>query len=482
LLDVENEKVIQRTAIAARIAYRRGDPVLAASLNAQVYPRIDDADDRIEVAVMQARIALGSGELAQAADWARRGIDDVENIRGSESVLELRSPVLSSRRRPYELLFVALARAGRFEDAVTVLDQWQGRTLLDALAAPGPRSNGPGDGLVGVARRVANLGTWLPAVSTAPPGKAGDRRAVLETLRTTDLLALVVAEHDVWRVTASQGRLDIAALGPLSRLQDRLDRFRAAPTDPALAAELGELFLPDATIRTTPAALHVLLDGPLAALPVVALRRAGRPLIAARPVVRVFRIPAVPCVVTGARTRVSVIADPGSDLPDARQEAGELAAMRGLEIAPAVGAQATSAALFAAARSDVLHVAMHAAIEAGGGALELHDREVLGLEISARKLGPSLVVLSACGSASADDVELAGSLAMAFLAAGSAQVVATLRPVTDTGARQLTRRFYAAGGVTDPVRALASIQTELATTADTDWPSFAVFGHDVCSH
>jgi hypothetical protein len=31
------------------------------------------------------------------------------------------------------------------------------------------------------------------------------------------------------------------------------------------------------------------------------------------------------------------------------------------------------------------------------------------------------------------------------------------------------------------VRVLAKIQSELADAGDEDWPSFAVFGHDVCS-
>ena len=64
---------------------------------------------------------------------------------------------------------------------------------------------------------------------------------------------------------------------------------------------------------------------------------------------------------------------------------------------------------------------------------------------------------------------------------GADQVVATLRPVDDDGARELARRFYAAGGVDDPVRALADAQAALALTPNAEWPQFAVFGTDVCS-
>jgi hypothetical protein len=476
MLDPEDEGASFRTEIAADIASRRGDLARASQLNQQRYDAVHDDEARIRVAAQQARVALAGGDVPGAELWARRGIAAVERIRAEQTAPELRSHVLSTRRMPYELLFVALARAGRVDDAVVALDRWQGRALLDALAEPSPRTS---PGLLAAARRVSHLGTWLPVVSGTPLGVAAEPAQLLAALRTVDLLALVVAERDVWRVTASQGRLDIADLGPFAGLQDALDRFAAAPTEPALAGELGARLVLAAAVRATPAPLHVLLDGPLASLPVVALRRGGRPLIAIRPVVRVLRLPLIACTPSRPRARRTVIADARSDLSDARREAGELSSVLGFTAA--VGDAATSAALFQAAGSDVLHLAVHAAIGAGGGVLELRDRGVSALEISAARLGPPLVMLSACGSASAAADELAGSLAAGFLAAGSNQVVATLRPVSDAGARRLTTRFYSAGGMTDPVRALARIQAELADTGDTDWPRFAVFGHDTCS-
>ena len=71
-------------------------------------------------------------------------------------------------------------------------------------------------------------------------------------------------------------------------------------------------------------------------------------------------------------------------------------------------------------------------------------------------------------------------LATAFLVAGSSQVVATLRKVSDRGAHQLTTALFAHGGTHDPVRALARAQAQLADTSNTDWPRFAVFGRDFC--
>src|SRR6185295_7151728 len=112
-----------------------------------------------------------------------------------------------------------------------------------------------------------------------------------------------------------------------------------------------------------------------------------------------------------------VLADAGGDLPEAGDEAREIAAMLGTT--SAVGAEATTAALFAADHTNLLHVAVHADIDGNGGFLALYDQRTYALQISARKLAPALVVLSACDSALSNDRELAGSLASAFLVGGS---------------------------------------------------------------
>ena len=59
-------------------------------------------------------------------------------------------------------------------------------------------------------------------------------------------------------------------------------------------------------------------------------------------------------------------------------------------------------------------------------------------------------------------------------------VIATTRAVTDAGAAELGARFYQAGGLADPIRALAAAQAALAETPDTDWPQFTIFGSERC--
>ena len=472
MLDHDKRYQSDRAQLAARIAYHRGDLALASSQNEKLYPGILDDNDRLEVCVMQARIELKRKNLESAEKWARRGVEVAEKVRAAQTAVELRPWVLASRRAPYELLFSVLVRAGRFEDAVVVFDQWQGRTLLDSLARS---SADPSLGLAGTANKIQPAVSWLPVVSKAPLMTA-DRRAVVEALHTIDLFGLVVAEDELWRLTASRGRIRIDDLGRLDALQDRLDRFLTSSTDPALSGELGELLVPAELFGGT-STLHVVLDAKLALLPVVALRRGSRALIAARPVLRVPRLPdGATCVAPGTSGGAKVLADARGDLPDARSESHRAAKL--LHTEAFVGDKATSAALFAAKSDSVLHVAVHAGIDAGGGTLELHDRTVSALEISAAQIGPPLVVLAGCSTADSNDPELAGSLATAFLASGSSQVVATLRPVADADTLELMSRFYDEGGTNDPVRKLAAIQAKLAEGDTKDWPLFAVFGSD----
>jgi tetratricopeptide (TPR) repeat protein len=476
-LDRDGDYASELAQLAARIAYRRGHLALASAQNARLYETMPPGDDRFEICVIQARIAYAMNNLPAAEQWARRGIEEVERIRAQTSAIELRPWVLASRRAPYELLFTVLAHGNRHEEALLAFDQWQGRTLLDAMSRPVPTASST---VSAAARVLRSLERWLPVAANAPLMSAGGSGATEEALRSIDLLALAVAEGDVWRMIARRGQIRIERIGSYAELADRLDRFQSRPTDRAPAGELGALLVPAELFQDT-STLYVILDVPLAALPVAALRRDGKALIAARPVLRIPRLPtrAATCKAPRITSGATVLADARGDLPASRHEAGEVA--KRLKTSARIGSAATSAALFAAGSHSVLHVAVHSDFETGGGVLQLYDRSVSALEISAAKRWPPLVVLSASSTARSSDPELAGSLSAAFLASGSSHVVATLRPVTDTGAHQLTGRFYREGGLADPVRALAAIQAQLAEGDTRDWPHFAIFGHPNCS-
>lgn len=474
-LDPDGEDVIERALLEARIAYRRGDLALATSINIRTYGKLIDDDDRLRVCVMQAQIGLATGDLEGTTTWARRGVEVVEKLHGVQSALELRPWMLSLRRQPHEFLFTALARANRFDDALAVFDQWQGRTLLDAMARD--KSAQPSS-LRAAAMQTDDLHHLFPVLSNAPIMKTVERDALVAALRGVELVALVVANDDVWRITARHGHLDMTDLGATAKLQPLIDPFEAKPAQVEPAEALGTQLLGEATFRDTDETLFVLLDGPLTGLPIAALRARGQPLIAMRPVVRAARLSELDCVQPSRVHHAVVIADAHGDLSAARLEAKNVAAMFGVK--PLLGSAATRDALFATSRADVLHVAMHASVQFNGGALEMYDQPVSALEISARLDGPALAFLAACDSAVSRDGELATALATAFLASGSPRVIATLRPVTDEGASEVTSAFYRDNGVADPARVLARVQAALSQTRNEDWPFFTLFGHDTC--
>lgn len=476
LLDTDDSAAIVRAVLEARIAYRRGDLALATSINTRIYDKLTDDDVRLRVCAMQAEIGLTTGDLEGTVAWATRGVEVAEAIR-VKTPIELRQWTLSMRRQPYELLFTARARAHRFEDALIAFDRWQGRALLDEMARE--KSTQPPN-LRDAAMHTDELGRLFPVLSNAPLMQTRDPKLLVEGLRNVELVAVLVANDEVWRITARHGHLDMADLGTFKTLQPSIEQFEATPTRGDLADALGTRLLGDDVFRDTDETLFVLLDGPLAGAPVAALRARGRTLVEMRPIVRAPRLSELGCVPAPSGNRHAVvIADAQGNLPAARSEADKIASIFGVK--PSTGAAATRDALFAASRHDVLHVATHASVVHGEGSLDLYDQPVSALEISRRREGPALVFLSACASAVAEDEDLAMALSTAFLASGSPQVIGTLRPVTDPGADEVTSAFYRDHGATDPARALAKVQAELAqTNNNVDWPNFVLFGHDIC--
>ncbi len=501
-LDADRKKELDRAWTAAQIAYRQHELTLATSLIELYFElRGGDTDDSrkhagdpfdrdttVDVAMLRARIELDRNNLEMAADWARRATDQAESIRGAQSALELRPWVLAKRRVAYELRFTALARNHQALDAAMVFDEWQGRTVQDALATSPPLASLDRRS---IADHVTRLGNWLPVASPATFARSADREAVLRTMGDIDLLALIVANGDVWRLTANHGPPQLSRLGSLAEITDLIASF-SRPIDAQRASTLGELLVPNDVFRETSDVLHVILDGklggsssgqpPFGGLPVAALRHGATSLFALRPTVHLLRLPEVRCVPAVRSGTATVLAD--DKLPYARTEAEQVSALLHdalLHTTTRIGGAATKDALSAAKGDAVLHIAAHNKVGIDGAAVVLAGKDVSAPEIAALRLAPSLTVLSTCDAATSTDSELAGSLVAGFLATGSQHVLATLRPVSDAGAPEVTTRFYREGGATDPARALAAAQRALSTTtSNIDWPYFAVFGPDVC--
>jgi tetratricopeptide (TPR) repeat protein len=476
-LDVDGKEADDCAMLEARIAYRRGNRALAFQINQRIYDQLtDDQNPKLNVAVMQARIALADGDLPTAETWANRGVEMTEH-RLAHAVLEMRPWVLSNRRQPYELLFTTLVREHKLEDAVVVLDQWHGRILLDALSGHAAQPSTLHD----AGMHTDDLRRMFPVWRAVPLMQAPDRDHLLAKLANVDVVALAVAEDEVWRITSHHQAIDIVDVGPFAQISPQIVKLQARPTDRALAETLGVQLLGEAAFHASPDTLHVVLDGRLADLPVVALRAHGKSLISLRAIVQPPRLSEVDCVPgLSSIPRVAVFADAQHNLPNAREAAIRIAHRFAVE--PHLGADVTRDAVLAMTDVDLLQVAVHGTVEISGGALSLRDGALSALELIGHHT-PPLAVVTACESADAADSERATALSTAFLAGGSHQVIATLRPVTDPGARAVIDAFYDHlydQGVADPVRALQLAQAALADSDTKDWAYFAIFGHDTC--
>ncbi|MCB9652401.1 MAG: CHAT domain-containing protein [Deltaproteobacteria bacterium] len=176
-----------------------------------------------------------------------------------------------------------------------------------------------------------------------------------------------------------------------------------------------------------------------------------------------------------------VIADPGSNLPLAREEARAVTshvARAELLVGPAATREATLSAIEGA---SLFHFAGHGVLDAAdpwSAHLALAHGERLTLEdVFAARPRAQRVVLSGCstGQALAMGRHVRLSLPEAFLATGSASVVATTRAVTDAEARDFFKRFYDASGATRPVQAFREVALTSEAAA---WSAYYVVGRE----
>jgi CHAT domain-containing protein len=175
-----------------------------------------------------------------------------------------------------------------------------------------------------------------------------------------------------------------------------------------------------------------------------------------------------------------VLGDPNGDLPEAREEAKEVAER--LKVTPRLGSDAARAAVLDARDATLIHVAAHTVPTQTGAALRLSDGLLDASTVLDHGVTAGAIVLLTCSSAPITSRDELAALASAFIAGGAHTVVASRWAVDDIVARRFARLFYAANGLQDPVRAAAIAQRELARqTAPAavpveQWSTFAVVG------
>lgn len=450
------------------------DRLLSQSL--KIFVSKGDWDDIFETANDLAFIALSQGALAEASEYARQSISAIEQILSRQAAPLYRSWLSFRYRRGYELLFVALAKQGRGEEALDVVDRWLGRDAFDSLTPGPPMSPELGESVAASKALSAAYHSLQKTEIVAAHSSA----ELHQRLQGQDLITLLVAEGELWRASSHDGAVTMTSLGQYAGLaRDLIDRFKMNPFDRDVATAIGAMIIPPEIMQGR-APLHVVLDERLTTIPVEAMRLNGKLVLERRPIVRALRPSLVGCEAPiTSSPRVTVVADSSGDLPFALQAAESVA--RRFETPAHTGQEAKRALL--ADPADLLHIGVHGNIDASGaGTLSLADGRESAVDIATRGSSPKVIFLAACKSALAEHGGY--SLAASFLVAGAAQVVAALNYVDDELAAEVTAEFYKNDGARDPAAALAAALVAVATkqerNAKPEWPRFALFGRATC--
>lgn len=248
----------------------------------------------------------------------------------------------------------------------------------------------------------------------------------------------------------------------------------------ALAARL---IGPFQSILERSARVRVLPFGPLRSVDFHALPLAGKPLLAWLPVVYGLDVATRPSPASAGRPVALLVADPEDNLPEARKESRSVAeTIRGQGWTPKLleGKDADASTVRGVlAGASLFEFAGHGELAGFAGwesplrlaaGSRLTSRDVLTLRV------PAWVVLSTCeGGLSSKEAPGEGiGLAQAFLLAGSRAVVAAVRPVRDSTAREFVaelHRYWKPG--TDLVQPFRQAQLSCRQLhPDADWASF----------
>lgn len=435
----------------------------------------------------QAHATLGRLDEAEA-DW-RAGIEVFEDQRPEIRDEQLRISHMSQLWDLFgEMIRSRAVRRNQPEDALPYIERSRARALLDSL---GPRQRmRPGDPI--------QIVRQLPGESTV----------LVYTVLDEVVLATVLTKSDPQHFRLSISRAELSVL---------IERFRFqiehGLSDQRTGGRLHDLLLGPLRQALEPGrTLLIVPDGPLEALPFSALvdTTTGRRVIADFPV---GMAPSVTLLGLASKRmaerdlapeRLIVVGDPAFNeravgrlprLPDAEQEATDVAQLYASAVLLTGGTATRAHFLAEIRRASVIHFAGHAVADGRFPARSFlllaegdePDREgkVMPADIAALDLRHTrLAVLSACRTAwgASDRGEGVMSLARPFLVAGVPQVVASLWDVDDAVTRRVLtafhRRLGAGETVLDALRGaqLQMLEGAADRNASRSWAAFVVIG------
>lgn len=460
----------------ARLAFARGDDSLAARLVERVLP--DAPDAWIEsLEDMHGRALVRGGQRAAAERALLRAVEAVERMREALDNDMFKSWLLAARRAPFEDLFLLYVEDGRLRDGLAIVQRATARSILDGLLVAAHDDSR--------VRGIAAVGAWgesMRKLAHAQRSSRGPARpemsVLLDRLRGNHVLTYFRARGDLWAIAVTgDGSLRAHKVGAVAELAVRIAAWQEHRDDPGLADQLGTALMPDELMPRDGVPIYIAADDAIGDVAFAALRRHGELVVDHHPVAY-----APSAAVLSAARRASspirprVVGDPTGDLPQARQEATEVA--KRLQVTPRLGSEATMSAVLDARGATLIHVAAHTAFTAAGAALQLSDGLLDAGAVIDHGVTAGAIVLMTCSSDAITSRDELAPLASAFIAAGAHTVVASRWVVPDGVARSFAELFYQADGIADPVTAVARAQRTLMQkqVPVNDWATFVVVG------
>jgi tetratricopeptide (TPR) repeat protein len=460
----------------ALLAIARGDHAAAVQLIEGALP---DASagwiGALEDVYGRALVRAGHPDRAERA--LLRSVAEIERKRDALESDTFKSWLLADQRVPFEDLFLLYVTSGRLDRALGVVQRATARSTLDGLLQAESRS--------AEARGLAAVDEWSEGMRKLAIALRSSRAMVtppisslLAQLRGNHVITYFRARGDLWAIAVGvDGGLAARKIGGVAGLTRRLAAWHQDIASPALADELGLLLLPDELMPAPGTPIYVVEEDPIGDVSFAALRRHGELVLDHHPVA--YAPSAAVLSVTRrsqAPIRAVVLGDPTGDLPEAREEARDVAGR--LNVSARLGGAATRTAVLEAGDATVIHIAAHTVPTQTGAALLLADGLLDAGTVLDHGVAAGAIVLLTCSSAPIASRDELSALASAFLAAGAHTVIASRWSVDDKVAHAFARTFYQANGLFDPVQAVAVAQRALARDGIEvkQWSTFAVIG------
>jgi predicted negative regulator of RcsB-dependent stress response len=492
--------VDMRSRLAATDAERNTSLAAIAAADEVARQAVDD-DARWRLAMARGRLLTRLGKLDDALATWREAEEILDAATASVPLGEGRATFLASRDASAAALVERLVELGRHGEALAAARRARARALASAQRL------GRIEGLDAEARAQfqrymeryqrarADLADALEDRWALPSDALAGHDRAIEALRAQSQQAVALAFEALGETAWTGGPARrsaelLLALFPRPRVaadgwwcfaeDDGGVTAHAVPLPHGASDEqIASALLAPLTDRVKKAtSLRILAHGRWQAIDVHALPFEGRPLLATSMVRYGVDVPGA---VDATQQAAAVVADPGGDLPHAREEGHVVStALASRSVAVFEGRAATQGAVSHALQTvGLLHFAGHGRLAEHrlASQLELAERDAITVgDVLALDRVPGQVILSGCATARThDDAGVADlSLATAFVVAGASEVVATVRPVRDSAGVALARRVYAHAQRKDWSLgdALRDAQLALAEGHDTDWSAY----------